>query len=808
MAAVSNDPQPGAPSPLALRPWMRLTAALLGVLVAAYGLAVFVAFQYLPAQLVAERTGSGLLRGDGLAALAQASPWALAFALAAWAGLAWRRRSRGLVEGLVEASKALWPMALVATTLWFDDRAGRQVLAAALMGLVAYRAWPLIASGSDDAPLPRALPDALRELSPRLGAALLALGGFALLLVGAWARHEAQWSSLIDLGLFYELYDNADGTLLFAPTLGQSFLGEHFSPSLVLLWPVMAVFPSPVTLLVVQSGAIALGAWLLFELAHERLRSAPLAAVIMVGYLLSPWVQAAALYDFHMDMLEPPMLFGLALALQRGKARWVWVSAALLWLTKEDTFIYTSVFGLYAWLHLKRRRLGLALIGVGLAQAAVVLLVLLPAVREPFDPQFFSTTGPRQGYAFLSRYSHLGETLGAIVGNAVANPLRLLDHLTTGARLGNLLALLMAFGGLGLFAGWRIILLAPTLEMLLANPGPLSAFSFYYGAVAFMFAPLVAIEGADALLRRPPRRLGHAPTAPRLAFALGALVLLLVGWHPTSWLSDHHTYKPVVVTPHHAQAAALMARIPQGARVSATGYHAVHLQPGRDVRMFPFGLDQADWVLVDLQRPPWPRDLTGVRRELTRLPAAGFALEASGDGLFLFRRADGVDAAAERRRVRDLLAAGFVVEAELSEQTDYINRVASSDEASNGAYRAVDQGDRRGPGYLLYGPYVKLPRGEYTAVFRLRWRPDGLWPPKGDRAAVTLDVASSRGRKRHAARELKVAELTAAGDGWREERLDFSVSPGAGELEARVYYHDLGALDLDVVRVERRRPPR
>jgi uncharacterized membrane protein len=64
----------------------------------------------------------------------------------------------------------------------------------------------------------------------------------------------------IDLALFTQALANLLRGSLATPLRGMSWLGDHSSFNLFLLVPLFAVFPSPVTLLVVQSVALALGA--------------------------------------------------------------------------------------------------------------------------------------------------------------------------------------------------------------------------------------------------------------------------------------------------------------------------------------------------------------------------------------------------------------------------------------------------------------------------------------------------------------------------------------------------------------------
>ena len=79
----------------------------------------------------------------------------------------------------------------------------------------------------------------------------------------------------------------------------RHFLSWYFTPSVVLLTPVYALWPSPVTLLIVQSVVVALGAWPVFQLAKESLGAPWLAAGYVCVYLMFPALLAANLYDLH-----------------------------------------------------------------------------------------------------------------------------------------------------------------------------------------------------------------------------------------------------------------------------------------------------------------------------------------------------------------------------------------------------------------------------------------------------------------------------------------------------------------------------
>lgn len=815
-------PPPPAPAGRALeaaRAASSLALASVLVALAASGLSVFLGHQAAPARrieeiarelhrdpLLALGTYHALL--PALVALALAALTLAALAPAPASALArppWPARLRA-------AAWTLLPFALLPAALWYDEASGRAIIAAALVGLSAYLAATSLAR-------PGAHPAPISPRAARLAAATLAAATGLFLFAVAYQRHRAHWSSLIDLGLFYELYDNPEGRLLYSPTLGMSFLGEHFSPILALLWPIVALARTPVALLAIQAATIAAGAYLLYELAARRTKSHALGLALLLAYALCPFVQRAAFYDFHLDMLEPPLIFGFALACisqHRRRHLWMWLCAVLLWATKEDTFIYTSVMATVFLIAEGRRREGIAIIAAGLVAGAIVLSQVLPALRAPYDPAYFSTVGVAEGYAFGGRYSNLGQTPADALRLLLLNPFGWLSDVLSGAGLSSVLALALVFGPTTLTARWRAVLIIPAFEMLLGER--MRAFPFYYGAVVMPFAALTAIEGARELAlrrERPPGSpepdtfldfIARRTTSSRLAIGLLAGSAALWSFHPASALSNHSDHG-FLRTEHQVRAEALLDALPPGAPVAATGYLAVHLQSRHPTAMFPYGLDTAEHVIVDLQRPPWPITYGQLQSRLEQLVASGhFAVQTADreTGLIALARVPRVVPAAALLAARDLrlLLAAPVMEAELTEDTAFRNRRTADPDAQNGALLSIESTDPRGPAHAFFGPYLTLPPGRYRASFRLRWFNDLNIDLRADRPLVDLDI-HSRGSPDLAARRLTAADLAPIAGHFAEPSLEFELPDLRRDIELRVYFHAIGRLDLDVVRLDR-----
>lgn len=106
-------------------------------------------------------------------------------------------------------------------------------------------------------------------------------------------KHFAFETYAGDLGIFEQsLWSTLKYGLFFynTPELGVHFR-IHFDPILYLILPVYSIYPSPLTLLVLQSLFLSLGAIPVFWLARDELKSKKAGLVFAIIYLLYPPLQ-------------------------------------------------------------------------------------------------------------------------------------------------------------------------------------------------------------------------------------------------------------------------------------------------------------------------------------------------------------------------------------------------------------------------------------------------------------------------------------------------------------------------------------
>ncbi len=288
--------------------------------------------------------------------------------------------------------------------------------------------------------------------------ALLLLMLLMLLIVGhaaayGWLaneRHNRFNSTGYDLGIKEQVVWNTWHGRFFASSVEvENAFADHFQPLMAALVPLYALAPSPRWLLWSQTISIAIGALPLYRLACRRWKSIGLPLAVTSAYLLYPAIGFIQRFDFHPEAWAIPAFLLAFDALDRDDLR-----AASLWLlvpllTKENLGFSIAAFGLYAALHRRRPRFGLAWTGVGLLASIAVMFWLIPTLRHaPSDT--------------LDRYGWLGETPFQMATTLASRPGYVCQTLAEPNRALYGLQLLLPTGFLALL-GWP--------ELLLAAPG-------------------------------------------------------------------------------------------------------------------------------------------------------------------------------------------------------------------------------------------------------------------------------------------------------------------------------------------------
>jgi uncharacterized membrane protein len=406
-----------------------------------------------------------------------------------------------------------------------------------------------------------------------------------------------------------------------------------------LLAPVYALFPSPITILLLQAGFFAAGGIPLYCLARRKIGQPGYALLLVMIYLLYPVALTAVLFDIHGDTLAMPLIIFALEALDRRFER-----AYLFWLLlalscKFYVAVPVMVLGVVLWLK-KDRKFAYA------TWAAAVSWVLFVFLFRYFflSPDLFVAEAQTiNGY--LNFY------FGGMSTILVTLPLRILGLVVS-------LVPAMILGRRAL--AWMLPGLVVALAVFVSNgPNDVYNYNSHHYALVVPFLALSMVYGAAALQDRSAGQGASKAPAWRndLLFTLFLVILFSVVFVPT----PQSLLARVLGIQNSAFSATprdrftgswLKERVPEGAPVLADSYLAPHLV-NRDVLYsnyytdgpgYPDGeqlermLENVDYVVLD-SFSIYARMNPGMIREILASP--DFYLSEARDGLLLFGREKG-----------------------------------------------------------------------------------------------------------------------------------------------------------------------
>ena len=421
----------------------------------------------------------------------------------------------------------------------------------------------------------------------RLPLALLAL---AVLLYAAYfsfltlQRYAAFEARALDLGnLNQALWNLAHGNW-FRMTNQEAGvvtrLAMHVEPILLLLAPFYRLWPTPEALLVFQAVVVALGALPLFALARHQQLGDWLGLVFAVAFLLNPTVQAANWLEFHPVTLAPTFLMAAFYFLVTGRTGWFALFAALAAGCKEEIGLLVFMLGVYAWLALKRPRLGLVTMVLGLGWSLIAVLGI---------QAYFAG-----GNIHWNRYGYLGTGITDKLVTLLTRPDLIWAQLQQVQVFGYLFELLLPVGFTALLAPEVLLLALPSLAInLLADYAPMwQVTTLMYAAPVVPFVMVGSVmgvararnwasrrknftqrreehEGAQRKARLTAARKVAADRMVEWAAAGVILAGVLLSQRLYGYLPGSGNYLALEVTDHHRRAQALIEQIPPAARVAA-----------------------------------------------------------------------------------------------------------------------------------------------------------------------------------------------------------------------------------------------
>uniref|UniRef100_E6PH44 DUF2079 domain-containing protein n=1 Tax=mine drainage metagenome TaxID=410659 RepID=E6PH44_9ZZZZ len=337
--------------------------------------------------------------------------------------------------------------------------------------------------------------------------------GVALLIGIFTIIRWSDWNYGYDLGIFSQVVYNVPRGFVDQPEFGTHF-HYHFAPILAVLWPIMALFKSP---LVLQWAAIVLVCaatpmlYVLFRPYTDERTSVRIA----LCSLFNPFLYSQAFNEFHELCFLPVLAIALLWALDRE--RWVVASilAVLLFCVREDAAI-TGIVALLvvtvlAWRQSRipgTDRRGL-LLGEPLhARTAMSVSLLLACTGTLIIGAYFAYAKAYLGGwepATFYRYSFASTPLGVVVA-LFLQPTQSWPTLATIGRAGYLFEALICTLFLPVRSRWLFLALPGLAIVLLANSIGVWRIGAQY---ALLWVPWLMVAFGEAVIRIAPDARGR-----------------------------------------------------------------------------------------------------------------------------------------------------------------------------------------------------------------------------------------------------------------------------------------------------------
>lgn len=292
---------------------------------------------------------------------------------------------------------------------------------------------------------------------------------------------------LCDLGMFtHVMWNTINGNLLYFQVYGKgiNFLGEHMSPILLVLVPFYWLYPDPKTLLFIQTVLISLGAIPIYLIAMNLLKERFASLCFVIAYLYYPFTGRVNLFEFHEICFVIPFLLFCFYFLQRRNYKLYYLFIILSLSVKEEITIATFMIGLFAFLAMKERKLGVITMIISVMWAVVAIKILIPFFRGGEE------------YSHIKRYATQGESFLQIIQYYLTHPVSTLKNAFGHIQLTTLCLLLIPLGLLPLFAPKVLFLCFPLIFLHFLSTFELQqALQWQYSAPIIPFLIIAGIYG-------------------------------------------------------------------------------------------------------------------------------------------------------------------------------------------------------------------------------------------------------------------------------------------------------------------------
>ena len=383
-------------------------------------------------------------------------------------------------------------------------------------------------------------------------------------------RYLTYSNSTFDFGIFTQMYENMKQTGSISTTLERnrvlSHFGVHFSPIFYIALPIYFIFPSPVTVQLIQAFMVALPVIPIVLISRKYKLSNWMTVGAVLLYALYPATAGGTLYDIHENCFLTFLILMAIWAIEKKKNILTAIMVLLVFFVKEDAPVYIMVLGTFYLFSRKDKKRGLIL----MVTSAIYFIIATSVVKSYglgiMDNRFSNLFYDQQkGLSQLIRtvLVNPGYVISQIVANYDANGME---------KIGYILLMFVPMVAVIFRNGKkysRFILISPIIVINLLTLYVYQhdiTFQYNFGSIALMMY-LVIMNMADLKPKKAKVAISVAVICAGVMF-MGSMAPRL-NYYTSKYSQDKATYEKINIA---------LSAVPKNASVCASGFFTPHLK--------------------------------------------------------------------------------------------------------------------------------------------------------------------------------------------------------------------------------------
>ncbi len=325
---------------------------------------------------------------------------------------------------------------------------------------------------------------------------------FGIVAAGTIFRYKTYSSSTYDFGIFAQMYEYMKQTGKMTTTVERNTLlshfGVHFSPIFYIGLPIYMIFPSAITVQVIQAIMVALPIIPIMLLCRHYKLSNWITVAVTLIYALYPATAGGTFYDIHENCFLTFFLLLTIYFVEKKKDILAIICMLLVFFVKEDAAAYIMIVGAYFLFSRRDKKRGIIMIILSAIYFVVALSVVNSYGLGVLDDRF------------ANLYADPNGGLGQVFKTIIANPAYVIAQMISNAdatgmdKIQYLLLMIVPMATMLFATGKkysRYILMAPflvfnvfTTYLYLHDVG----FQYNFGVIAlFMYLAIMNISEMD-----------------------------------------------------------------------------------------------------------------------------------------------------------------------------------------------------------------------------------------------------------------------------------------------------------------------